>query len=368
MAKSFQYKPDPAHLKATVEKLAAFNTRNTNTPELEETAMWVAEQMRKIPDLQVELMHYRVKKDDRRVPQDRKVVQVIGVLPGETDERILVGGHMDTINLHQDIYKGRAPGANDDASGVALTLESARLLSQKKWRQTLVFIAFSGEEQGLFGSEALAERAKSEGWKISAFFNNDTVGSSKKPSGEINRKFVRVFSSASTDTQSRELARYIEFVNRRNPVKVKLILRPDRFGRGGDHTPFNRKGFNAVRFTELYERYDHQHTDQDLPEFVDYNYLAAVTSANLNGIIPLAMAADPPAEVKVKIELNNDTTLSWHGTPGVKYQVYWRETTDAGWKKRVNVGAVSSYVAKGISKDDYVFGVAAEGGIPVEAK
>jgi Zn-dependent M28 family amino/carboxypeptidase len=182
------------HLKATLTELSTYPTRNTSSLGLTKAAEWVANEFKKIPGLQVEIMQYAVKKG-RRVPEDKTVVQVIAVLPGVTDRRVLVGGHLDTINLGGDPLASKAPGINDDGSGVALTLESARLLATQKWHNTLVFVAFSGEEQGLFGSGALAAKAKEEKWNLEAVLSNDTVGSSR--SGNTNeydfipRSFLR---------------------------------------------------------------------------------------------------------------------------------------------------------------------------------
>lgn len=362
-----QFAPSPARLRATVEHLSAFPTRNTSSPELTQAAAWVADEFKKIPGLQVETMTYSIKKG-ARVPADKDVVQVIATLPGETDHRVMVGGHLDSINLGADPLTSIAPGADDDLSGVALTLESARLMATRKWKNTLVFIAFSGEEQGLYGSAALAERAKSENWKIDAFLNNDIVGASHRKDRLIDLKHVRVFSPATAETNSRELARLSEFLNRENPVKVQLVFRPDRFGRGGDHTSFNKVGYNAIRFTEVYENWDRQHNALDLPEFVDYRYLAGVTRANLNVLASLAMAAPAPEDVKVTRTLGIDTELTWKGQPGVNYQVYWRRTTDPTWKRRIDIGPAQKRLMKRMSKDDLVFAVAAESGIPVEAR
>lgn len=354
---------DASRLKSIVEHLATYPTRNTSSPYLTEAAAWVAGEMKKIPGLEVEVWKYPVKKGSR-VPEDKEVVEVIAILRGRTDRRVLVGGHMDTINLKADVFSGRAPGADDDASGAALIMESARLLAARPHRNTLVFCVFSGEEQGLFGSAALAARAQTEGWKIDAVLSNDIVGSSQKANGQTDRKHVRVFS----DEGSRELARFIEWTNQSNRVKVNLVLRQDRFGRGGDHSSFNKEGFAAVRFTEVYENWERQHNDQDLPEFVDFNYLSGVTDANVRALASLAEAAEPPTTVRVVRKLEEDTTLTWRAIPGASYRVYWRLTSEARWTHSKLVGAVSTYTAKGVSKDDYVFAVGAEGGIPVEAK
>lgn len=355
----------PERLRATVEKLASYNTRNTLSPTLNEAAEWLAGEYRKIPGIQAEVMSYTLPKG-RRVPEDKTVVQVVATLPGETDHRILIGGHMDSLNLQVDPVTGRAPGANDDSSGVAVALELARILAPYKWRQTLVFVGFSGEEQGLNGSRALAKRAKEEGWKLDAVLNNDTVGSSSNKAGQKDTGHVRVFS----DENDRELARFIEHTVRAN-VKgfgIKLVLRKDRFGRGGDHTPFSEEGFPAVRFIEVHEEYTRQHTPDDLPEHMDWKYLANVAKADLASMATLAQADEPPTSVHVKLDQSHDTTLTWKGKPGVKYVVYWRDTASAAWQGAIPVGAVETFTIKKINKDDHYFAVGAENGIPVPAK
>ncbi|GIV03254.1 MAG: peptidase M28 [Fimbriimonadales bacterium] len=375
----------PERLKSTVEKLASFPTRNTNSPTLTEAAEWLADQYRSIPGMQVELMRYTIQQS-RRVPETKEVVQVIAKLPGEDDRIILVGGHLDSLNLQGDPLTARAPGANDDASGTALALELARVMSRRKWKHTLVFVGFTGEEQGLLGATALAQRAKEEGWKIDAVLNNDTVGSSSNKNGQSDPTRVRVFSEESEEHQSRELARFIEWITREKvphsgvrlgPMDtretsdwfgIKLVFRRDRFGRGGDHTPFANAGFAAVRFIEVYEEYTRQHTEEDLPEHMDFEYLANVTRMNLVAMAALANAGPQPRNVRVDRRQGHDTHLTWEGDEGVPYVVYWRETTSPVWQGAFEVGGVSEYTVKKINKDDYLFAVGAVGGIPVPAQ
>ena len=369
---------DQKRLRETVEKLAAWNDRNTNNPTLAEAAKWLADQYSAIQGLQVELMPYKLPKM-ARVPVEKEVVQVVATLKGETDRRIIIGGHMDTINMadRESGLAARAPGANDDASGTAVALELARIMSQKKWRNTLVFVAFSGEEQGLYGSRALAARAVSEGWKIDAVLSNDMVGNVRSGNGQKNDKQVRVFSAEFTGANaddkrhhSRELARVIEYLTRESVDNfgVKLVFRNDRFGRGGDHTPFMQAGFNAVRFTEAQEDYGHQHTKDDLPQHMDWKYLANSAKINLVAMAHLGDADLPPTNVRIDRSQGYDTTITWNGAPGGRYTVYWRETTSPVWQGSVRLGAVETYTAKRLSKDDYVFAVGSVGGIPVEAR
>ncbi len=365
---------DPKRMQATVEKLASWHDRNTSNPTLFEAADWLVGEFKKIPGLQVELFRYQIHKG-QRIPADKEVVEVVATLPGKTDRRVMVGGHFDSINMKEaDLTAGRAPGANDDASGVALTLELARVMSQRQWNQTLVFCAFSGEEQGLLGSRALAKHAKDQNWKIDAVLSNDMVGASSNLEGGKDDANIRVFSEEVPTHQGRECARFIELVARQAALKagrksfgVKLVFRKDRFGRGGDHSSFNDEGFTAVRFVEPNEEYTRQHTPNDLPEFEDWNYLANVARVNLASMASLAMADEQPTGVRVDRKQGYDTRVHWTAKPGVKYVVYWRQTTSPVWEGWQAVGEVAESTEK-ISKDDYVFAVGAEGGIPVEAK
>jgi hypothetical protein len=358
-------------LKATVEKLASWPNRNTNNSTSHEAAEWIAEQFREIPGLQVELMTYPISKGSR-VPEAKDAVQVVAVLPGRSERRIVVGGHMDTINMvdKADGLDAIAPGANDDASGVALTMELARTMAGKKWENTLVFVAFSGEEQGLLGSKALAARAKSEHWQIDAVLSNDMVGNSRNNRGDHNDHELRVYSEESADHNSRELARRIEWLGRdgRAGVKPKLVFRADRFGRGGDHSPFNKEGFTAIRFVEVHEEYSRQHTKADLPASVDFGYLASNTRLNWIVAASLASAGPAPTHVRVDRTQGYDTKIEWKGTLGSRYVVYWRETTSPVWESSKEVGDSNSVTIPGVHKDNYVFAVGAVGGIPVVAE
>lgn len=372
-------------MRAFIEHLAAFNTRNTNTPELEQAADWIAGRFREIPGLQVELFHYDIHAGPR-VPKDKTVVEVVATLPGANDRRVIIGGHFDSINMTRgaDLYTARAPGANDDLSGVALTLEAARLMSTQKWDDTLVFVAFSGEEQGLFGSAALAKHARGEGWKIDGVLSNDMVGNSSDNVGQRDDREVRVFSEESPEHQSREMARYAEWlqdsrrealffdpdlVRRRNSHPghgIMLVFRKDRFGRGGDHSSFNDQGYTAIRFVDVYEEYSRQHTPNDLPQFVDYRYLTNNVLANILVASALANAPAPPARVRIVRDQSHSTTVSWQGPPSQKCVVYWRDTTSPVWQDSRVVRGNRVTIDK-VDKDDHVFAVGSVGGIPVPA-
>lgn len=359
---------DEKRLRTVVEKLSSFHTRNSLSTGIREACEWVAAELRTVPGLHVELMEYTLPAG-RRIPKDTPCVQVVATLPGETATTVLVGGHIDSLNLAGEATTVRAPGANDDASGVALTMELARVLATQKWRNTFKFVAFSGEEQGLLGSTALAKRAKDEKWDVLAVLSNDTVGSSSNKAGQKDTKRVRVFSEEGDTHQSRELGRFIEW-QVRETVKgfgVKLVFRRDRFGRGGDHTPFVLQGFNAVRFIEVHEEYTRQHTDEDRVEFMDFKYLANVVRANLSAMTALGASHPAPKNVRIVRDQSHDTSLSWTAVPGVDYVVYWRETTSPVWNTAIKVGAVNKATVARVNKDDHVFAVGSVGGVPVEA-
>lgn len=360
--------PSADRLLATVEKLASFPTRNSLSSGLADACEWIASAYNAIPGVKAELMKFTFPQG-RRIPEDTPAVQVVAVLPGETDARVIVGGHIDSLNLAADAKTGRAPGANDDASGVAVALECARLLAGKKHRNTLVFVAFSGEEQGLLGSRALAARAKESGWKVLGVLNNDTVGSSMNLEGQSDKSRVRVFSEEG-EHGSRDLARYVGWLNAQDDdgFGIKLVFRRDRFGRGGDHTPFVEAGFPGVRFVEVHEEYSRQHTQEDLPQYVDKDYLAHVCRANLLVLEALAMAGPAPANVRIVRDQAHSTTVQWEGDPGESYGVYWRETTSPTWQGMEKAEGAGKHTVHGVNKDDHVFAVGCLPGVPVEAR
>ena len=248
-------------------------------------------------------------------------------------------------------------------------------MAGKQWNQTLVFVAFSGEEQGLLGSRALAQRAKAENWKLEAVLSSDIVGSSTNKAGQTEKGLVRVFSedpdpAGENPQQSRELARFIEWATRGKVpgFGAHLVLRRDRFGRGGDHTSFSNAGFDAVRFTETFEEFTRQHNADDLVEFMDFEYLANVTRLNLVAMASLAQAAEPPTNVRYNARQAHDTTLTWRGTPGTEYEVLWRDTASTTWEGSRRVGAVETATIANVNKDSHFFAVAAVGGLPVAAR
>src|SRR5690606_37486269 len=307
------------------------------------------------------------------------VRNVMAVLPGKSPRRIYLSGHYDTVarqadgNFDWTRTDNPAPGANDDGSGTALVMEAARVIAQSglEFDATLVFIAFAGEEQGLVGAHLHAQRVHDEGLPVVAVLNNDIIGNVVDGNGVIDGETVRVFSEGPEDSASRQLARFVARQAARYVPghRVQLIARHDRFGRGGDHTAFNQRGFAGVRFSEANEHFGRQHLVADTPDGVDGPYLARNTRVNLAALMVLAMA--PPAPV---VNRDNgrptlgrgasgyDAHLEWQASPGaIGYRVFWRDAWTPDWQHERFVGDVTGIVLPGLSIDDHVFGVAAVG-------
>ena len=326
-----------------------------------------------------------------RIPQPTQITNVYAVLKGSDPESakriVLVTGHYDSRNSDTLDTKGDAPGANDDGSGTAVSLECARVLSKLKFPATIIFLTVAGEEQGLNGSKHFAQMAKQQGWNIEAVLNNDIVGGDKGP--EQDASVVRVFSEGipaaadekkwrqirnlggESDSSSRELARYISEIGRTYNAGIKplLIFRLDRYLRGGDHYSFNQQGFAAVRFTEYREDFNHQHqtvrTENgvefgDLLKFVNFDYVAAVARLNAATLASLASAPGPPGNVRLDTsKLDNDSTLVWEPAPrAASYEIVWRASSAHEWEHTQAVGNVTRATLK-ISKDNVIFAVRA---------
>ena len=400
----------PARVQATIEKLVGFGTRITTGPADADTVakgrgigaarQWIQSEFQRYSDacggcLEVKTDVF-TEQPASRIPQPTELWNVYAVMKGADPEAakhiVLVTGHYDSIPSAKDWpnFGADAPGANDDASGTAVSLECARVLSQAKFPGTIIFLAVAGEEQGLNGSRHFARMAKDAGWLIDAALNNDIVGGDKTPGQDT--AVVRVFSEAipqpdlkderavamirnlgaESDSASRQLARYIRASAATylgDTFQPMLVFRPDRYLRGGDHTSFNQQGYAAVRFTEYSENYNHQHqtlrTENgieygDLPKFVDFDYVANV--ARLNAATLASLASAPPVPNNVRIvtrRLENDTTLAWDATPrAAEYEVVWRPTTSPDWVAVEKVGNVTT-VTLPRSKDNGVFGVRA---------
>ncbi len=327
-----------------------------------------------------------------RIPQPIQITNVYALLKGTDPESakriVLVTGHYDSRNRDTLDTEGDAPGANDDASGTAVSLECARVLSKLKFPATIIFLTVAGEEQGLNGSQHFAKMAKAQGWDIEAALNNDIVGGNKSPEQDFGA--VRVFSEGvvaaaddkqlrqirglggESDSNSRELARYIADVGRTYQTEVKplLIFRLDRYLRRGDHYSFNQQGFAAVRFTEYREDFNHQHQNVhiengveygDLPKFVNFEYVANVARINAATLASLASAPGPPPKVRLDTgKLDNDTTLEWDPvvTAATGYEVVWRATSSPEWEHAQDAGKTTRTNLK-VSKDNVIFAVRA---------
>nr|WP_068887735.1 M20/M25/M40 family metallo-hydrolase [Pedobacter panaciterrae] len=391
------------NLESLVRKLVSFNTRHTLSDTLSKKVgigaarTWIKSEFEKYGEmaggrLKVSYDAFTQKADGKRIINPSVLKNVVAVLPGTdpTDKRILlVCGHYDSRVTDVMNVKDFAPGANDDASGVAGVLEMARVMSKSQFRSTIIFVAMVGEEQGLYGAANLARRAKEEGWNVHLVMNNDMIGNSYGMETDIrNNTMVRVFSEgvpaaetkeeaamrqsigAENDGMARQASRYIKEVGERyvDNLNVKLVYRRDRFLRGGDHTPFSLQGFTAVRITEMNEDFNRQHQDirtengfkyGDLPEYVDYGYLQKITRMNLAVLSNLASSAGEPEEViMLTSALTNKTTLKWNAPKGKLpsgYYVLVRETTSPVWEKKILVKDTSATIP--YSKDNYFFGV-----------
>jgi hypothetical protein len=393
--------PDPEQLRATIEALVGFGTRHT----LSDTALptrgigaarrWAQSRFEQIShDCGSCLAVFAPSQSVTgvRAPQGAEIVDVVAIQKGSNDrERVMVlTGHIDSRVSDVMNASADAPGADDDASGVAVVIEAARILSRYKFPATIVYGVLSGEEQGLYGGQLLADYAKLQHWRVEADLNNDIVGASIGQNGVADNTRVRVFSEGTRDTETAEDAKHRRFEGGENDSAsrnvaryaktvaeaylpnwtVALIYRLDRFGRGGDHAAFNAVGFPAVRFTENAEDYRHQHQDLrteggvdygDTIDHVDFSYLARVTATNALAAASMASAPPPPMEVKIAGAVTPDTQLSWTAAPGsaaVNYRVYWRDTTEAAWTHSRDAGNVGTLTLANMSIDDSAFGVA----------
>jgi hypothetical protein len=414
--------PDPAiqkivaeisqeHIAATMKKLAAFETRgnfsDASQPDRGVGAArhWIYDQFRGYsPRLEVSFDPHKVKKQGTRILRDVEVVNVVAVLPGTTqaDKRVIVSGHYDSLNIvrkagapprgaeggeaaddvidFEKSVEAPAPGVTDDASGAALVMELARVMSQYKFEKTIVFITFAGEEIGLIGSTLYADKAKKQGDQIEAVLNNDIVGCEVAGDGRAERRRVHLFSDDPDDSPSRSLARYVRSVAQRYVPSfvVDPVFRADRFSRSGDHTPFANDGFAGVRFTSVEENLDIQHTANDTFDKSSPAYTTNVARVNAAALASLALAPPPPITVRevatgaqkgrklpnlARGKSRYDAVLRWKDPNPVDdlagYAVVERSTTAPYWDREIFVGKVSEYTLPGLSIDGVVLGVKA---------
>ncbi len=396
-----------SNLHASDAALVGFGTRNTTlllkskTRGIIAAREWVAAQFRNISGGCggcIEIVEPSQVFTGPRIPQKDgvKIADVVAIQRGTSDpDRVIVmTAHLDSINgngftSHWRNNIGDAPGANDDAAGVAALIETARVLSHYKFPATLVYSADSGEEQGLYGGKIIAQYAVDHGWNVEADLNNDMVGNSHGGNGAHDPHTLRVFSEGTksnetpgqaayrrfhgggVDSPSRNIARYMQTLAGQylHDFHVRMIYMTDRWGRSGDQVPFLEQGYPAVRLSESNEDYDRQHQNVrvengvhygDVISGVDFDYLSNVTRLDAITMASLAMAPAPPADLTVKGAVAYDTTLSWKPSPGAASHVaWWRETTAPQWQFSRNAGDADSIVLKNIILDDWFFGVSA---------
>jgi len=399
----------PERVEADIRTLAGFGTRNTYSDTLSTTRgigaarRWIKSEFDAISAAcggclevyyQSGMQPYRVRNDDEFEIREVNVVNVVAVLRGTVnpDSYVIMSGDIDSRASSGSDAETDAPGANDNASGMAGAIEAARLLTEHgPFPNSVVFAGLSGEEQGLWGGDIMAEQAVEDGWDIIGVLNNDMIGNIAGIDGVIDNTVFRVFSQAvpleqfrpegwdyrrfggEVDGPSRQLARYVDritedyFVN----LDAKMVYRLDRFGRGGHHTPFNNAGFAGVRIMEAHEHYDRQHQDirvEDGREFgdvldgVDFDFAARMTAVNASVMAALAKAPRAPRDVSIGGAVRASTTLEWEmGTDPhlAGYKVYWRDTTVPQWTNSRFVGMVDEYELTNLVIDNYLFGVAA---------
>jgi acetylornithine deacetylase/succinyl-diaminopimelate desuccinylase-like protein len=386
------------NIAATQKKLETFGTRNiyssTDDPShgIAGAREWIAAQFRSYsPRLQVSFDKHHLAKQGRAF-RNVEIWNVVALLPGtsEPERHVIAGGHYDSIHM---VYRtaangGReldpeatvaaaAPGVTDDGSGTAAVMELARVMSRYQFRKSIVFIAFAAEEYGLFGSGLYAEAEASKHEIIDGVFNNDIIGSDVTGSGETCNRYVNVYSEEPSDTSSRQLARYMKQIAERYQTgfQINLVFRHDRFGRGGDHSPFNAAGYAAIRVTTPMENFSNQHTATDTFANTAPAYTALVTKANAAAIAELALAPKAPdVNTPPRVEgravqsplsrgTGYDAVMNWQNdkpeTDLLGYAIVMRQTTAPLWEKQIFVGNVTTYTLPNVNIDEIVLGVKA---------
>lgn len=397
--------PSAERIEQDIRQLVSFGTRHTlsetdsDTQGIGAARRWIFEEFERISaDCGgcLEVYYSRdIIENTARIPDATEVVSVVAIQRGTTDPSryVLMSGDIDSRATDVMDAESDAPGANDNASGVAGTLEAARVLSQYEFNGSIVYAALSGEEQGLFGGEILARQAKEEGWRLHAVLNNDMIGNIAGINGVVDNITARVFAEGTrmnetpeqarmrrftggeVDSPSRNLARYIDWVADRYIANLDtmVVYRLDRFGRGGHHRPFNDVGYPGVRIMETNEHYDRQHQDLrnedgrhfgDTIEYVDFDYAAKLTALNAVTLASMAWAPAPPSGVEIEGAVSPNTTLRW-SEPNegdadnvAGYRIYWRYTDQPQWQFSRRVGNVTEFTLENVVIDNYFFGVA----------
>lgn len=388
-----------------ITKLANFGTRHTLSDTLSQTRgigaarRWIKSRFDQISSdcddcLEVIYQKDLVKKGSgSRIVKDVWVVNVVAIQRGTVhpNKFIIMSGDIDSRVSDPNDFTSDSPGANDNASGMAGTIEAARVLSKYKFGNSIIYLGLSGEEQGLFGGKGLVAYAKEKGWDIIGIFNNDMIGNIRGVDGVVSNRDFRIFSEPVPPTESeearrarrsyggevdgisRQLARYVysttkTYMPEMNPM---MIYRLDRFARGGHHRPFNDAGFAGIRIMEAHENYTQQHQDirleegtayGDVLEHVNFNFAAKLTAVNAISLASLAWAPPAPAKVEIGGAVRPSAKLRWSPVPGaVGYKIYWRDTTSPTWDNSIYVENVTEHTLEGIVIDNYFFGVAAVG-------
>lgn len=392
-------------IKNDVTKLADFGTRHTLSDTISQTRgigaarRWIKSEFEKIAAtcnncLEVFYQKNFIKKGHSdRIVKDVEIVNVVAIQRGKThpNRYIIMSGDIDSRVSDENDFTSDSPGANDNASGMAGTLEAARVLSKYQFDNSIIYLGLSGEEQGLYGGQGLATYAKERGWDIIGIFNNDMIGNISGVDGIVSNVDFRIFSEPVPPTEtekerrarrfyggevdgiSRQLARYVQkntrtYMPEMNPM---LIYRLDRFGRGGHHRPFNDAGFAGIRIMEAHENYTQQHQDirsenginyGDVLEHVNFAYAKKLTAVNAINLASLAWAPPAPEEVKIGGIVAPSAKLQWSKVTGtVGYKIYWRDTTAPTWDHSRYVGDVTEYTLNGVVIDNFFFGVASVG-------
>jgi hypothetical protein len=331
--------------------------------------------------------------ENNRITRDVMVVNVVAIQKGTKypNRYIIMSGDIDSRVSDPNDFTSDSPGANDNASGMAGTIEAARVLSKYRFENSIVYLGLSGEEQGLYGGKGFAYFAKENEWDIIGVLNNDMIGNIKGVNGVISNRDFRIFSEPVPPTEtekerksrrfyggevdgiSRQLARYTHkitnlYMPEMNPI---IIYRLDRFGRGGHHRPFNDMGYAGIRIMEAHENYTQQHQDiriedgieyGDKLKFVDFEYAAKLTAVNIITMANLAWSPPAPLHVGIGGIVEPSARLQWNDVEGAKgYKIYWRETTSPSWDHFIYVEKINEYTLEGIVVDNYLFGVATIG-------
>ena len=395
----------PQRIEQDITTLVNFGTRHTlsetesDTRGIGAARRWIKAEFEKISAecggcLEV-YFQSEVISNEKRIPEATDVVSVIAIQRGSTDPSryMIMSGDIDSRVSDVMDFTSDSPGANDNASGVAGTLEAARILTQYTFNGSIVYAALAGEEQGLFGGRIMAEHAKKDGWRIKAVLNNDMIGNIEGVNGVINNTTARIFAEGTrvteteaearrrrftggeVDSPSRNLARYIDKIADQyiENLDTKVIYRLDRFGRGGHHRPFNDLGFPGIRIMETNENYTRQHQDLrtedsiaygDTLDGVNFDYAAKLTGLNAVSLAAMAWAPNPPANVEITGAVQPSTTLKWEALDTQQnpqlagYKIYWRHTDAPQWEFSKFVGNVTQATLDNVVIDNYFFGVA----------